>query len=105
MPAHCYLRLTLRIRVGFSPTLLCLQLLRLRRTAELIVKRLIESNAFRSSKSVSCFLSMAGEVDTDGIVREALSSGKLCSVIHCTVLSDVGFRKDPIRPANERPLY
>ncbi|KAF8609255.1 5-formyltetrahydrofolate cyclo-ligase [Ceratobasidium sp. AG-I] len=45
-------------------------------SSELIVKRLVESNVFQSSKSVSCFLSMAGEVDTDGIVRAALNSGK-----------------------------
>ncbi|KAF8761636.1 ser thr protein phosphatase [Rhizoctonia solani] len=41
-----------------------------------ITKRFVETQNFRESKAVSCFLSMSGEVDTDGIVREVLRTGK-----------------------------
>ncbi|QRV76392.1 5-formyltetrahydrofolate cyclo-ligase [Ceratobasidium sp. AG-Ba] len=45
-------------------------------SSEAITKKLLESSEFQTSTSVSCFLSMEGEVDTDGIVRSALDSGK-----------------------------
>ncbi|KAB5589104.1 Vacuolar protein [Ceratobasidium theobromae] len=45
-------------------------------SSELITKKFIETRAFQTSKAVSCFLSMSGEVDTGGIVREILDSGK-----------------------------
>ncbi|KAG9128442.1 hypothetical protein FRC07_011199 [Ceratobasidium sp. 392] len=48
----------------------------IKNSSEAITKKLVESHAFQSSKSVSCFLSMAGEVDTDGIVRAVLNTGK-----------------------------
>ncbi|GAB1519194.1 hypothetical protein RhiTH_002260 [Rhizoctonia solani] len=44
--------------------------------SESITKRFVETQNFRESKAVSCFLSMSGEVDTDGIVREVLRTGK-----------------------------
>ncbi|QRV91227.1 5-formyltetrahydrofolate cyclo-ligase [Ceratobasidium sp. AG-Ba] len=43
-------------------------------SSEAITKKLLESSEFQTSTSVSCFLSMEGEVDTDGIVRSALDS-------------------------------
>ncbi|CAE6433794.1 unnamed protein product [Rhizoctonia solani] len=45
-------------------------------SSEAITKRLIGMQSFRESGVVSCFLSMPGEVDTDGIVREILRAGK-----------------------------
>ncbi|KAJ1311133.1 hypothetical protein OPQ81_009634 [Rhizoctonia solani] len=45
-------------------------------SSESITKKLIDMQNFRESKAVSCFLSMQGEVDTDGIVREILRTGK-----------------------------
>ncbi|CAE6418811.1 unnamed protein product [Rhizoctonia solani] len=44
--------------------------------SESITKRLTETQTFRESRAVSCFLSMSGEVDTDGIVQEVLRAGK-----------------------------
>ncbi|KAG8706989.1 5,10-methenyltetrahydrofolate synthetase [Ceratobasidium sp. 423] len=45
-------------------------------SSESITKKLIEMQTFRESRAVSCFLSMPGEVDTDGIIREILRTGK-----------------------------
>ncbi|KDN36174.1 hypothetical protein RSAG8_11006, partial [Rhizoctonia solani AG-8 WAC10335] len=45
-------------------------------SSESITKKLIDMQTFRESGVVSCFLSMPGEVDTDGIVREILRTGK-----------------------------
>ncbi|KAH7344692.1 hypothetical protein B0J17DRAFT_636505 [Rhizoctonia solani] len=45
-------------------------------SSESITKKLIGMQTFRESRAVSCFLSMQGEVDTDGIIREILGTGK-----------------------------
>ncbi|CAE7188585.1 unnamed protein product [Rhizoctonia solani] len=45
-------------------------------SSEAITKKLIDMQTFRESGAVSCFLSMTGEIDTDGIVREILRAGK-----------------------------
>ncbi|CAE6527644.1 unnamed protein product [Rhizoctonia solani] len=44
--------------------------------SESITKKLTGMQTFRESRAVSCFLSMQGEVDTDGVIREILRTGK-----------------------------
>ncbi|CEL58014.1 putative 5-formyltetrahydrofolate cyclo-ligase OS=Caenorhabditis elegans GN=Y106G6E,4 PE=3 SV=1 [Rhizoctonia solani AG-1 IB] len=48
----------------------------IRNGSELITRKLIETPTFRESRTVSCFLSMPGEVETDGIIQEVLRAGK-----------------------------
>ncbi|CUA73944.1 5-formyltetrahydrofolate cyclo-ligase [Rhizoctonia solani] len=48
----------------------------IKNSSEVITKKLIDMKTFRESGVVSCFLSMQGEVDTDGIIREILRAGK-----------------------------
>jgi len=45
-------------------------------TAQQITNRVLASPFYEASKSISCFLSMPGEVDTSPIVLSALRSGK-----------------------------
>jgi len=45
-------------------------------TARAVAAQILSSKFFRESKTVSCYLSMQGEVDTTPIVSEILRSGK-----------------------------
>lgn len=48
----------------------------IRQQSVLVLKHILSSPQYQRSKTVSCFLSMTGEVDTHDIVREILSSGR-----------------------------
>lgn len=56
----------------------CAQAL-MRHIAERITNALTAMPEFKSSRSISCFLSMEGEVDTSAIVNEILAQGSWIS--------------------------
>ncbi|KAI5122242.1 hypothetical protein M0805_007107 [Coniferiporia weirii] len=64
------------LRLAMANTLRTLPESEIQIQSEAILKCLIASPIFQRSKTVSCFLSMSGEVSTNEIAREIMQAGK-----------------------------
>ncbi|EJC97745.1 5-formyltetrahydrofolate cyclo-ligase [Fomitiporia mediterranea MF3/22] len=64
------------LRQGVSQTLRDVPQSQVQLQSEAVIRHLFASENFKRSKTVSCYLSMKGEIDTSEIVREILRAGK-----------------------------
>ncbi|KLO19385.1 5-formyltetrahydrofolate cyclo-ligase [Schizopora paradoxa] len=64
------------LRKSMSLKLRSLSDAEIRQQSELVLKNVLSSSQYQRCKTVSCFLSMGGEVDTHEIAREIVSSGR-----------------------------
>ncbi|MFH0762334.1 MAG: 5-formyltetrahydrofolate cyclo-ligase [Candidatus Omnitrophota bacterium] len=83
--------------------------------SRIITRKLIRTKVFKTAKVLMCYIALKGEVDTQGVIKQAIKSGKVVAVPVCKkdnlailpcILNDkAGFKRGPygvVEPALQK---